>query len=303
MDLYLLRTFVAIAQEGHLTRAAERLHISQPTASAHIRTLEERFGVSLFARRSSGLELTNAGRELAAKAHGVLSAASELNSAARAMRGGVMGKLVLGGTADPMVTRLGKLGAAITRGFPLVSLVIELRHTAAMLQGIRSGEIDGGYFLGREAEDSLVCLRLARLTYRIVGPAAWRHDLQKADLPELAKKPWILTRGGNTHADMLSSLFHPLGLQPSAVVQADNESVLRLMVGEGVGLSLVRDDYAQQADRDGLMCVLPQGTAQTQLLFAYQNARRQEPLIQALAQSVAEVWRDLLPAAAPAAPA
>ena len=63
MELTQLRTFVAVAQEGHLTRAAERLHISQPAASAHIRALESSFEVQLFVRTNRGLELTEAGRD------------------------------------------------------------------------------------------------------------------------------------------------------------------------------------------------------------------------------------------------
>ena len=75
MDLTQLRTFVAVAQEGHLTRAAERLHISQPAASTHVRALEAYLQVQLFARTNRGLELTAAGRRLADSAERVLSSA------------------------------------------------------------------------------------------------------------------------------------------------------------------------------------------------------------------------------------
>ena len=64
MELYQLRTFAAVAELGHLTRAAEQLHISQPAVSAQVRALEEELGVVLFERSSSGMQLTPAGRQL-----------------------------------------------------------------------------------------------------------------------------------------------------------------------------------------------------------------------------------------------
>ncbi len=101
VDLTHLRTFVAVAHEGHLTRAAERLHISQPAASNHVRALEELLQVKLFARTNRGLELTPAGRRLAESAEHVLGATLELTSIARELRGSVGGKLYLARTPTP----------------------------------------------------------------------------------------------------------------------------------------------------------------------------------------------------------
>ena len=64
MELYQLRSFAAVAEENHLTRAAERLHLSQPAVSGHIKALEGELGVRLFERASTGMELTAAGKEL-----------------------------------------------------------------------------------------------------------------------------------------------------------------------------------------------------------------------------------------------
>ena len=68
MELYQLRTFAAVADEGHLTRASERLHLSQPAVSGHIKALEGELGVRLFERASTGMQLTAAGSELLERA-------------------------------------------------------------------------------------------------------------------------------------------------------------------------------------------------------------------------------------------
>jgi len=63
MELYQLKTFVTVAEEGHLTRAAERLFTSQPAISAHIKSLEEELGVTLFHRTPKGMQLTTEGEK------------------------------------------------------------------------------------------------------------------------------------------------------------------------------------------------------------------------------------------------
>ena len=70
MELYQFRKFAAVAELGHLTRAAERLHVSQPAVSAQIKALEDELGVTLFERVSSGMVLTSAGRKLSRRGKG-----------------------------------------------------------------------------------------------------------------------------------------------------------------------------------------------------------------------------------------
>ena len=75
MELYQLRSFAAVAELAHLTRAAEKLHISQPAVSAQIKALEDELGVILFERTPQGMLLTAAGRKLLPEAEKVVAAA------------------------------------------------------------------------------------------------------------------------------------------------------------------------------------------------------------------------------------
>lgn len=290
VDLHQLRTFVAVAQECHLTRAAERLHISQPTASGHIRALEESLQVTLFIRRSHGLELTRAGEQLWHKAQEVLDSALELRSLARSMAEAVSAKIVIGSNADPVTSRIGALTRTLRQEHPLIDIVIELRSTAAILGGLRSGELDAGFFLGRKPEDSLECLHLADMSFRIAGPAAWRDAIVSADLRALARMPWILAPAGNAHMDMLDSLFQGIGLAYTRAVEANNDLLIRTMIADGVGLALVRADHAEKGERDGTMAIAPHAVAHTELLFAYRKARRDEPAVRVLVRQLQQVW-------------
>src|SRR5262245_27783713 len=107
MELYQLRSFAAVAELGHLTRAAEKLHISQPALSAQIKALEDELGVALFERTPSGMLLTPAGQTLLPEAAKVVSAAVALRTQAKAISGEIGGRARVGTLADPDFLRLG----------------------------------------------------------------------------------------------------------------------------------------------------------------------------------------------------
>src|ERR1700741_515750 len=95
MELYQLRTFAAVGEMGNLTQAAERLHLSQPAASAQIKLLEEEFGVTLFERKQSGLALTSAGASLLPKVRQLLETAKLIAAEAKSLSGRVTGPIRL----------------------------------------------------------------------------------------------------------------------------------------------------------------------------------------------------------------
>lgn len=87
MDLHQLKTFVAVAREGSITRASGLLHLSQPAVSAHIKAMEDTLGLSLFERTPRGMSLTPDGQRLLAKAEQTLAAHQELMAEATRTKG------------------------------------------------------------------------------------------------------------------------------------------------------------------------------------------------------------------------
>src|SRR4029450_3044497 len=126
MELYQLRTFAAVAELGHLTRAAERLHVSQPAVSAQIKALEDELGTSLFERGPAGMTLTTAGSKLLPYASRVLGAATDLRYQALTLKADIPGPLRLGTLSAPEPLRLGNLLARAVERHPLLHL--DLRH-------------------------------------------------------------------------------------------------------------------------------------------------------------------------------
>ncbi len=95
MDIHLLKTFVAVVREGTITRASEKLFLSQPAVSAHIKAMEESLGVSLFERTPRGMFLIE-GERLLVKAEQTLAAHRDLLDEATRLRGKLSGQLKLG---------------------------------------------------------------------------------------------------------------------------------------------------------------------------------------------------------------
>src|SRR6201997_4825603 len=96
MELRQLATFVALAEEGSFTRAADRLHVVQSAVSAGVRNLEKELGAMLFDRSTHSVKLTDAGRALLPEARATLAAAQAARDAVDEARGGLRGKVVLG---------------------------------------------------------------------------------------------------------------------------------------------------------------------------------------------------------------
>ena len=291
MEIYQLRGFAAVAEEGHLTRAAERLHVSQPALSAQIKALEDELGVDLFERVPSGMSLTSAGRRLLESARNVLSAAQALQSEARALRGEVAGRVRLGTLSDPNFVRLPTFFARARERYPL--LEIELFHeiSGAAFAKVRDGSLDASFYFGDLAHADVASVKLADIGFCVVGPAAWRERIVEAPLTTIAEEPWILTPPISTYRVLTDKLFHEHDIAPGKVVEADNETVIRSLVVGGVGLALIREELAQELAAAGEVCVWTGGARQsTTLQFISRAERGRDPVMIALLELVRSAW-------------
>ena len=147
MELRHLRYFVAVADELHFGRAAEKLHISQPPLSMQIRALEDELGVALLNRTRRHVSLTRAGQAFLQDARQILEKTDQAVLTARRAGRGEIGELAVGfiSVADynllPLVLR------EFRRRYPMVSLSLKEATTDAQLDDLREGRIDVGFLL------------------------------------------------------------------------------------------------------------------------------------------------------------
>lgn len=242
MELRHLRYFVAVADEQSFTRAAERLHISQPPLSRQIQDLEEELGTPLFERGSRPLKLTEPGRFFYSHATRLLEQAAQ---AARATRrvARMERRLVIGFVASTMYGALPRLVRLFRAELPQVEIALEELSTLDQTEALKAGRIDVGF--GRVRLDDPSIQREVLREERLVVAIPVEHSLA------IAGKPIVLAALENYeilvypkkprpgYADQVLSLFRDQGLQPAAVHEVQEIQTALGLVASGMGLCIV----------------------------------------------------------------
>jgi DNA-binding transcriptional LysR family regulator len=146
MDLRQLRYFIVVAEEGHVTRAAERLGIQQPPLSQLIKTIERELDVQLFHRRARGVELTDAGRTLLDSARTVLAQLDRAVETTQRTARGEQGRISVGVTpSGPFHPFVPSVIRGFREAYPLVSLTLQECHSDELLEHLRNERIDAAF--------------------------------------------------------------------------------------------------------------------------------------------------------------
>jgi len=291
MDLNQLRSFVTVARFAHLTRAAEALHLSQPAISGHIKALEEEFGISLFERTSSGMELTLPGRRLLSEAEQIIGAVQHLHHSAQGMRGQPTGRLKLGTVLDPVVLRVGDLLVRAIDRYPQIEL--ELHHVLSSDALTRVGDqsLDASFYFGALPPGDLSSISLRDICYRVAIPLAWADELVSGSWDALADRPWIVAPEPSSHRQLVTELFDGRP-QPQRIIEADNESLIVNLVESGVGASLIRAEIVAPMTAARRAAIWPGAGVTTRLWLVHAADRDGDPLLAALRDVLLEVWAD-----------
>jgi DNA-binding transcriptional LysR family regulator len=290
MELNHLQSFIAVAKLGHLTRAAETLHLSQPALSGQIKALEENLGVTLFERSSSGMSLTTSGRRLLEDAQRVIEAVEQLKHAAQRLRGLTTGTIKLGTVLEPSTLQLGGMLALAFERHPQLELELHQVLSSDALVGVRNGTLDASFYFGRQPEADLHSVALREITYRVTVPIAWAGELVDAPWEAVAERPWIITPEHSSHRRLVMELFHDRAALPARLVEADTEPVIINLVESQVGVSLVRDELASASAKAGRVAVWPGASATTKLWLVHDTKRSDDPLLRALLEVLYEIW-------------
>ncbi len=291
MELYQLRTFAAVARAGHLTRAAERLFISQPAVSAHIKALEEDLGVALFTRSAKGMQLTREGAALLEHAEAVLTRAEELKRAARALSEDVAGELRLALHTDPEFLRVLPLLELLRTTHP--NLVVHLRQSMSrvIMDDVRDERLDGGFaYSTTPPEGDLAGLRVAATELYVVGPAAWRERLAGKGWDGLAEEPWVWFSDSSPYNPLLARCLGPRARTVRKAAVTDYEETLRTLVKNGTGLSLMRQDEALRCETAGEVCVWGGSGQLLDIYFLHRRDREPDPAIRAVLAALRGIW-------------
>lgn len=193
MDLKQMRYFLAVAEERHLGRAAERLHMAQPPLTRQIHALEDELGALLFTRTPKGMELTEAGQTLLDEVPNLLALAQRARERTRAAGRGETGRLDVGLFGSGVLDVIPRLLARFHAERPDVQIVLHTMTKAEQLDALRERRISVGFNRLVPPEPDLVIETVLREQMRVALPEGHRLCAQASvRIPDLQGEPMIL---------------------------------------------------------------------------------------------------------------
>ena len=291
MELRQLAVFVAVAEEGSFTRAADRLHVVQSAVSASVRNLERELGASLFDRSTHRVALTDAGEALLPEARATLTAATAARDAVDAVRGGVRGTVLLGTMQAQGMRAIGipELLAGFRHDHPLVQ--VHIRHAAGgsteMATQVREGRLDLAFVsLAANELPGVELTPLSREPMMVLAPAT--HQLAKRTsipIAALADEPLAEFPVGWGLRMVSDRAFASAGVTRSIAFEVNDTASVIEFVRHGLALSLLPTSFV--GDRRGLAFIPIRGPVpEFRTAIAAPSNRRLSAAAQALLQAI-----------------
>ncbi|MBL8265089.1 LysR family transcriptional regulator [Steroidobacter sp.] len=243
MELRQLRYFIAVAELGSFSRAAHRLHISQPPLSVQVKALEDELGVRLLNRTTRGASLTAAGTAFFEEARAALVRLESAKSKALLAERGDIGTLAIGFVSIADYGILPPALKSFRSSYPLVEVQLHELTTDAQLRELRASRLDLGIALGPVGEPDMQFDRLLQEELVLAAPAG--HALAKGegtiDLRTLSKESFIIPPRDIAPGlyDLIHDHCRSFGFAPRITQHARQMQTVISLVASGMGFALV----------------------------------------------------------------
>ncbi|NML97791.1 LysR family transcriptional regulator [Paraburkholderia sp. RP-4-7] len=253
MDIRQIRTFLAIADTGSATRAAELLHIVQPAVSRQLKLLEDDVGAPLFERDRRGMQLTEAGHILLDRARRALR---ELESAQQEIRptpGLVSGAVSLGLLPSSCELLTAPLVGALQRAFPQIRVSLSVGYTDHLLRWLESGEIDAALLYDPAASPALDVKPLVEESLSLVGLASiGLSDDYPVSVAALGDAPLVLPSAPHRLRSLVEHACAVAGVGITFAAETNALSVQKALVAQGYGATVMPRVAVQQEIERGV---------------------------------------------------
>jgi DNA-binding transcriptional LysR family regulator len=235
-----LALFHAVAEAGNVTRAAERLHVSQPAVSKQIGELEDALGMRLLERLPRGIRLTDAGQLLAAYARRLNALEGEAARAIEEFRGLRRGRLAVGASTTIAAYLLPPVFGEFHRRYPEIELTLEIANTRDIQRCLVEGVIEAGLTEGViEAEDLDFQVFHQDELVAIAPPGHALLRKRQVTARELCREPYILREEGSGTRAVVERALQARGLAVKPVLSLASTEAIKHAVVAGLGIAIV----------------------------------------------------------------
>jgi LysR family transcriptional regulator, nitrogen assimilation regulatory protein len=259
IDLNTLRTVLAVAESAGYTRAAQKLHITQPAVSRRLVALEQRLRTKLFRREGHRFLATEAGLEVCDRARQVLALVDNLPSSVQEIAGQPSGRLALGLPSVVGEVLLPRLVRSYQAKFPDVFLMVE-QGVADLSEMLVTNQVDVALLWGKPLSPMIELTPLIDHELGLVYPKAWkkrgprgRPIRDRLSLRETAQLPLIVPSASQGMRLLIEQAYNDAGIRPNIVMEVNGYALCRSLARDGVGaIFLAETGLRDEADRAAL---------------------------------------------------
>ncbi|MGO2333884.1 LysR family transcriptional regulator [Providencia sp.] len=251
IELRHLRYFIAVAEELHFGRAAERLHISQPPLSQQIQILEEKINAKLLERNNRNVSLTPAGTMFLKEAYQILSQVDAAAIKAARMEKGELGELSIGFTSTtPFMHKVTMSLRQYRETYPDVSIHMHQMNTKQQIAPLITGRIDIGIMRNTLLPEQLDYQLLFKEPFMVAvyeGHPLLEFENTGIDIKQLAKYPLVFFERevGTALYDEISQLLASAGVVPTISQEAGEAMTILGLVSAGMGISIITESFTR----------------------------------------------------------
>ena len=261
LNFHHLHYFWVVAKEGHLTRAAQQLHVSQSALSTQIRQLEEQLGHPLFAREGRSLRLTEVGNLVLGYAESIFNLSNELMATVRGGEGQPVQQLRVGAVAT-LSRNFQQNFLRPVIGLETIQLVLESASLDDLLERLRVHKLDvilSNRPVTTDTQQPWRCKRISHQRVCLVGPPRPRKKIFRfpQDLPQVRL---LLPGRSSDIRNQFDLLCADLGLELRPYAEVDDMAMLRLLARDSGGVAMVPEVVVQDEVRAGILqkyCAVP----------------------------------------------
>lgn len=256
MEMRQLRYFLAVAEAQNFTRAAEAVHVSQPSLSVQIAGLEEELGAPLFDRLGRRVALTQAGHILREHAQRVLREVEQGAQAIQALTGAERGRLLVGALSTVNAYLIPPLVSRFRQRFPQVQLQIQARPSADIEADLLANRLDLGLCLLPVGSERLVTTRLFEETLCLVAPGGFQRKGSRMKMRELAGLPLILMPADYCLRKMVEAECAEAGVRPQVSIEMTSPEGILEAVKQKAGLTILPELFVRQRLAGGALRII-----------------------------------------------
>ncbi|MBN4082703.1 LysR family transcriptional regulator [Phycisphaeraceae bacterium AH-315-B13] len=256
MELTSLRQFAAIAETGHITRAAERLGITQPALSAMLKKLEAEVGAPLLDRTGRGVSLTAAGKAFLEHAQASIRHADKAVESVRELIGLESGSIRIGGGATAVAHLLPSVVSSVRKAYPALKFYVREAGSRAVADAVLSGELDLGIVtmpITGPGSGDLMSVATIRDELMLIVPVD--HPLCERSTytwSSICEDPLVLFEDGSAVRNIIDTASHSAGVTLNVVMEVRSTETIERMIEAGIGSGFI--SRFALGDKRGLRC-------------------------------------------------